>query len=243
MQYICIYNFSKHFSKLIMRNILLIISFFISYTLSAQTLKATNELALVTVHITNYKGVASVGDLVKFKSKKTGKVYTGTSSDDGTFQILLPKETFIVLVQGFEMEDTNNELPIPDIEGEINFAYTIQYELPKVFVLQNVHFDTGKSTIRTESYSTLNDLAELMKRKKRMVIELAGHTDNVGNDLSNMILSQERAESVKSYLLKKGVASQRIVAKGYGTTRPVATNSTAEGRQKNRRTEVNILNE
>jgi len=215
----------------------------ISFTTQAQNLKPTDDLALVTVTITNMKGVPSIGDMVRFKSKKTGKIYTGTSKAQGKFQILLPKETFMVLVQGFETEDTKNELVIPNVPGEINFTYTIKYELPKVFVLQNVHFDTGKNTIRQDSYETLNNLAELMKRKKTMVIELAGHTDNVGNAASNQKLSEQRSESVKKYLIQKGVPAQRIIAVGYGQTKPVASNETEQGRQKNRRTEVNVLHE
>lgn len=79
-----------------------------------------------------------------------------------------------------------------------------------------------------------------MKWKEDSKIEIAGHTDNVGNDNDNMILSQKRAETVKTWLVKKGIQPQRIIAKGYGASQPVADNST-EGRQQNRRTEVRIL--
>ena len=215
----------------------------VSLGISAQNLKPTNDLALVTVTITNMKGSPSVGDLVRFKSKKTGKIYSGTSTANGKFQILLPKETFAVLIQGFETEDTKNELVIPNVAGEITFNYTIKYELPKVFVLENVHFDVGKTSIRKDSYESLNNLAELMRRKKNMIIELAGHTDNVSDAAANQKLSEQRAESVKNYLIQKGVPAQRIIAVGYGSTKPVASNETEQGRQKNRRTEVNILHE
>lgn len=226
-----------------MKHVIILLLCCFTFSLQAQNLKATNDLALVTVTITNMKGIPSVGDLVRFKSKKTGKIYSGTSTVKGKFQILLPKETFMVLIQGFETEDTKNELVIPNVPGEINFSYTIKYELPKVFVLNDVNFDVGKTTIRPDSFETLNNLAELMKRKKTMVIELAGHTDNVGNDGANQKLSEQRAESVKQYLIKKGVPAQRIIAVGYGSTKPVASNDSEQGRQKNRRTEVNILHE
>lgn len=231
------------YKTIVMKNALIFLICAVSMSVHAQNLKPTNDLALVTVTITNMKGVPSIGDLVRFKSKKTGKLYSGTSMAQGKFQILLPKETFMVLIQGFETEDTKNELVIPNVAGEINFTYTIRYELPKVFVLNNVHFDVGKTSIRPDSYETLNNLAELMKRKKTMIIELAGHTDNVGNAASNQKLSEQRAESVKKYLIQKGVPAQRIIAVGYGSTKPVASNDTDEGKQKNRRTEVNILHE
>ena len=76
-----------------------------------------------------------------------------------------------------------------------------------------------------------------------MVVEIGGHTDNVGDNYSNQKLSEARANVVRTYLLEKGIAPGRITAVGYGETRPVASNDTPEGRQQNRRTEVKILNE
>jgi len=75
------------------------------------------------------------------------------------------------------------------------------------------------------------------------VIEISGHTDDVGDDASNLTLSQQRAESVRNYLIKKGIAANRVVAKGYGETMPVTTGTSDEARQKNRRTEVKILSQ
>ena len=76
-----------------------------------------------------------------------------------------------------------------------------------------------------------------------MKIEVGGHTDNVGDDDANMQLSQARSEAVVNYLIKKGVNSDNLIPKGFGETKPKASNDTAEGRQKNRRTEVRILKE
>ena len=87
------------------------------------------------------------------------------------------------------------------------------------------------------------DLVEVMKLKKTLVIEIAGHTDNVGSLESNQTLSANRAKSVRNYLIGKGISSSRVTAKGYGETEPVANNMTDEGRQKNRRTEVRIISE
>jgi len=112
-----------------------------------------------------------------------------------------------------------------------------------VYTLENVYFDTGKLTLKSSSYKTLDNLAELLTYKKDMVIEIAGHTDNVGDDAANQRLSEDRAKSVKSYLVSKGVSPEQIKAVGYGETVPIADNATEEGRSKNRRTEVKILNE
>lgn len=226
-----------------MKNLILFFILALSFQSFSQQLEPTENLALVTVTITNFKMVPSAGDLVRFTSKKTGKVYSGTSGANGKFQILLPKEKFFVFVQGFQSDDTGAELVIPQVAGQIIFTYNIRYELPKVFTLDNVHFDTNKSTIRPESFETLGNLVDLMKRKKTMVIELSGHTDNVGDEKANQKLSENRAKSVKDYLVSKGISETRITAVGYGSTRPAASNETDEGRQKNRRTEVSITKE
>jgi outer membrane protein OmpA-like peptidoglycan-associated protein len=82
-----------------------------------------------------------------------------------------------------------------------------------------------------------------MKRKKLAVIEIAGHTDDVGEPAANLILSQKRAESVRNYLISNGIKAERVIAKGYGEEQPIAANDTSEGRQINRRTEVRIVKE
>ena len=106
--------------------------------------------------------------------------------------------------------------------------------------LRNVFFDTGKSTIRPESYPELDRLVKLMNDVATLKIELSGHTDNTGSATSNQTLSQSRAQAVVDYLAGKGIAKTRMVAKGYGSDRPVASNDSAEGRQENRRTEFEI---
>jgi outer membrane protein OmpA-like peptidoglycan-associated protein len=87
----------------------------------------------------------------------------------------------------------------------------------------------------------LEELVNYLKNKDGIRVEIAGHTDNVGNDADNTKLSQQRAETIRNYLIKKGISPTRVVAKGYGAAEPVADNDTDEGRQLNRRTEVRIL--
>jgi outer membrane protein OmpA-like peptidoglycan-associated protein len=105
-------------------------------------------------------------------------------------------------------------------------------------VLTGVNFDTGKATIRSESLVRLDIVVEFMKHKKRSRVEISGHTDNVGNPKTNKALSARRAESCRSYLISKGIESDRITAVGYGQERPVVPNDNDENRQKNRRIEV-----
>lgn len=88
-----------------------------------------------------------------------------------------------------------------------------------------------------------DDLVEYLKRKPKVRIEIGGHTDNVGIDAKNKILSLERAKSIVAYLIAKGINETRVEANGYGAEEPIEENDTEEGRQKNRRTEVKILDE
>jgi outer membrane protein OmpA-like peptidoglycan-associated protein/tetratricopeptide (TPR) repeat protein len=106
--------------------------------------------------------------------------------------------------------------------------------------LRNIFFDMGKSVLRPESNAELDRLVKLMKDVPGLKIEISGHTDNTGSAAINESLSQSRADAVVQYLTSKGVAANRLIAKGYGSSKPVATNTTDDGRQQNRRTEFEI---
>lgn len=105
----------------------------------------------------------------------------------------------------------------------------------------NLEFDLGKDVIRASSFSSLNELADLMGQNPEWKLKLAGHTDNVGNDAANMKLSKDRATAVKTLLVARGVSEDRIQVEFYGETRPIADNDKPEGRQKNRRVEMTIV--
>lgn len=105
----------------------------------------------------------------------------------------------------------------------------------------NLEFETGKDIIRATSFASLNDLANLLVTKPSYGLRIAGHTDNVGTDESNMILSNKRATAVKNYLISKGVPANKLVVEYYGETKPIADNNTKEGKQKNRRVEMTVI--
>lgn len=113
----------------------------------------------------------------------------------------------------------------------------------KVYTLK-VYFDFDKYTLKPESYVAIKSIARLMKKFPSMEIEISGHTDSINrskNPNYNKELSQKRADEVKKALIKEGIEEHRIVAIGYGEARPIADNSTEEGRAKNRRTEFRII--
>jgi outer membrane protein OmpA-like peptidoglycan-associated protein len=107
---------------------------------------------------------------------------------------------------------------------------------------EHLEFATGKDIIKKESYPSLNALAKLLvEHKKDWMLRLQGHTDNEGDDAKNMLLSKKRVLAVQKYLITKGVKKEKIITEWYGETRPIASNDTPEGRQKNRRVEMKVL--
>lgn len=111
----------------------------------------------------------------------------------------------------------------------------------KTIRLDNIMFETGSATLTADSKYELQNLITAMTDYPQMVIEVAGHTDNVGDPAANKTLSQQRAVAVVNYLVGKGISAGRMRAVGYGDTKPAAPNDTPENRAKNRRTEFTIV--
>ncbi|MBS1585266.1 MAG: OmpA family protein [Bacteroidetes bacterium] len=107
---------------------------------------------------------------------------------------------------------------------------------------RSVYFETGKSALKKVSYKSLNTIAQVMKDDPSLYVDIGGHTDNVGSDDRNMTLSDARANVCRDYLISQGISADRITAKGYGETQPIADNKTATGRAQNRRTEFKLSN-
>lgn len=105
----------------------------------------------------------------------------------------------------------------------------------------NLEFEVAKDVILEGSKVSLGELAEVLKKKPTWKLEITGHTDNQGDDTANMLLSKKRAEAVKAYLVSQGIDATRLITQYYGETKPIATNDTPEGRQKNRRVEMKVV--
>jgi len=118
---------------------------------------------------------------------------------------------------------------------------TAEVEEILVLAFKNLNFDTDKDTIRPESFESLNKLAELLKKETSWKLKIEGHTDSTGSDAHNLDLSKRRAASAKKYIVDKGAVDGMISTEGYGETKPIADNKTAEGRQKNRRVTFEII--
>jgi len=105
----------------------------------------------------------------------------------------------------------------------------------------NVTFDTDSAALRPQFFGVLNSVGKVLTEYDKTVVEVAGHTDSTGSDSHNMALSQRRANTVGEYLYTQGIMDQRIMTVGMGEHRPIADNSTTEGRQLNRRVEITLV--
>ncbi len=172
----------------------------------------------------------------------------GFASDpvDGTFLIALPTgRTYGLSVKapGYLYHSEQFELR-RQAAGE---AYAIEVRLKKpvegsAIVLRNVFFDTDKDVVQSRSAGELQTLAAFMSENPELRIRISGHTDDRGDEAYNLDLSKRRAEAVRAYLADIfSVPAERIETKGYGASKPVASNDTAEGRAKNRRTEFEVI--
>lgn len=189
----------------------------------------------------NYENaiVQNGGDKIYFKSKDAGDGQTGAtfrmkSGSDLywlTFTYFNGSESqcdgyfiTVVKVEGMKQEITANEM-----FEKINSGNSISLY---------INFETGKSSIKNESQNIVDELYTMLKNNPALKIIIEGHTDNVGNKTSNQTLSEQRSASVKTALVNKGIAADRIKTTGYGQDKPVADNTTEEGKAKNRRVEI-----
>jgi outer membrane protein OmpA-like peptidoglycan-associated protein len=129
---------------------------------------------------------------------------------------------------------------VPDSTYEVNIPLQ-PLEAGAGIVLQNIFFETKRYDLKPESEFELGEVVSLLKENPTLKIQISGHTDNVGQDKDNLVLSNARAISVINYLISRGISPARLVAKGYGATKPIADNATEAGRAKNRRTELTII--
>lgn len=198
--------------------------------------------------ISNIESGESLEAEIILSDNEKNIVMTRTFSDPetGTFRISIPEGTNLGLTverDGYLFYSQNlksSELkPFQDNRIDITLQ---ESKVGTIGILKNIFFDTNKSNIRKESLVELNQIYALLKAQPNIVIQINGHTDNVGDDAYNQDLSERRARAVADYLLNFGLSADRITAKGFGETKPIASNDYEEGgRAQNRRTEIEII--
>ncbi|HEY1114531.1 MAG TPA: OmpA family protein [Chitinophagaceae bacterium] len=189
------------------------------------------------------QGLPSSVELIDLSSRQTlSKVQT---DEDGNYLITLPvgkDYAFNVARKGYLFYSDNYSLKGKDPDSTYKKDIPLQpIEVAAGVVLRNIFFDFNKYELKDESQVELDRLVQLLTENPTVKILIEGHTDNVGGAADNLKLSENRAKSVVNYLKSKGIAATRLSSKGFGATKPIATNTTEEGRAQNRRTELKVV--
>ena len=214
-----------------------------------------NPVVLVSGNVYNAKTKQPLEASLVYETLPDGtEVGNGNSSPaDGSFKIVLPydknysirasADKFFAISENLNL-DSLIKAGYKEIHKDL---YLVPIEIGQVFRLNNVFFDFDKYSLRPESFVELDRVVAFLNEYPNIEIEMSAHTDSKGSDEYNMTLSDNRAKSVREYIISKGITATRIISQGYGETKPVANNSNAdgtdnpEGRQLNRRVEFKIL--
>lgn len=177
--------------------------------------------------------------------KGTGEVLVDTTTDEkGMVSFRLREGVYRI-----EVDKPKTRYIKRQARVEVKGGATVEKEMAllrkaMVFTFRNIYFDLNKATLRPESYPVLDSIAQMLLENPTVKVEIAGHTDTRGSFTYNLRLSQARAESVRRYLISKGVEPERLIAKGYGESQPIIKNARTEAEhQQNRRVEFRILGE
>jgi OOP family OmpA-OmpF porin len=177
--------------------------------------------------------VAKTGGKRIYYSKEAGVATLFTRSGG--------KDIWIVLNDFGGSKTGNFALTILEIEGmkqELSANIMLDSLKQTGFITLHINFEAGKSVIKPDSHSFIDQIAEMLTTDPSMKISIEGHTDNVGTAAANQILSQNRAKAVMDAIIAKGIDKDRLSSKGWGQTKPMADNSTEEGKALNRRVEI-----
>lgn len=224
---------------------------------NAAGFKATNietKISLQSSQLTLLKGV--VIDEITQKPIEATIELTDNEEDDvlatfnsnsasGKYLISLPSGHnygLSISAEGYLFYSANFIIPKAETYKEVVRNVQLQrIEIGKGIALKNIFFEYKKANLNKESRMELNRLVILMKKYPKLVLEISGHTDNVGDEDYNQKLSLQRADAVVNFIINNGVEANRLVSKGYGFSKPISTNDTEEGRQQNRRSEIKVI--
>ncbi|OIN55805.1 OmpA family protein [Arsenicibacter rosenii] len=207
-----------------------------------------DPVAIISGRVIDQKTGRPVQARVVYQTLPDGNEAGEATSDPvtGEYKIVLPygqKYSMRAIAPNFIAEGENVDLTqikgFQEIKGKE--LTMVPIEEGKAIRLNNIFFDTGKSELRPESAPELDRMVAVLNENPKMTISLNGHTDNTGGVAINQKLSQDRADAVREYFIGKGIEPDRIASKGFGESKPVASNDTEEGRQKNRRVEFLIV--
>ncbi len=209
-----------------------------------------DKVLFVKGQLVNENGVAITDAKIEVQNATTREVSEGMlDNESGNYAVAMRIEEdsdddYLMVVKR-ENSSFTSRLIDPEEENldkptEINV--TIQpIETGQAVTLHDIYFDFASAEIQHKSFIVLDNFIDFLNENPNLIFEIHGHTDNIGNDQSNLILSKQRAQTVYDYLLNKNISASRMTYIGFGETRPIATNETEAGRAQNRRTEFFIV--
>ncbi|OGU42296.1 MAG: hypothetical protein A2X61_05970 [Ignavibacteria bacterium GWB2_35_12] len=205
------------------------------------------SVMLISGKVVDAKTNEPLDALVKYETLPDGKEagIARTNPISGEYKIVLPAgEKYGVIAEAKDYIAIDENLDLRDIkkyEEQKKDLYLVPIEEGQTIKMNNLFFEFGKYEILQDSYPELNRIIKFLNDNPTIKIQINGHTDNIGKDKSNKLLSQNRAGAVAEYLTTNGVPYNRLITKGFGDSKPVADNNTEEGRHQNRRVEFVIL--
>lgn len=187
--------------------------------------------------------IISVGIQIPLGAKPEPEVQPATLPPEPEPEpVVPPKPPQPTDSDGDGVPDDRDRCPGTPAEAKVN-RFGCPVEKEQSIVLKGVHFEFDSAALTAEAEDRLDSVINALKSAEEIEVKIAGHTDSIGSAAYNLKLSKERAESVKEYLVNHGIDPDRLTTVGYGETRPIAPNTTEEGRAKNRRVELHVVEE
>lgn len=217
--------------------LLLVISLF------ARDLAPNKTHAVLNVSYTNFQDVPQVGRKLVFVGQKNPKNKIVVKTDNyGESSFLIPREdSYDIMCESLTGPYKCGETPYVSLKASTG-GISVVFDDTRA-ELTGVTFKAGSAELVESSLHTLNEAIKGLKRNPNAKIEIGGHTSSEGGDELNQVLSEDRANSVRNYMISKGIDSRRLTAVGYGPSKPRASNDTEDGRKQNRRIELTVIEE
>lgn len=179
---------------------------------------------------------------INLELKRKGKGSQKGRSEDGEKVFSLTTGSYHLIAKESGYYDTSQDIEIKEGEGKTEVVIRLKkIRKGDSFEIENLTFDRSQATITQASQETLNTLVEFLRSNPTVQVQINGHTDNVGSNYLNRLLSFNRANAVVAYLVKNGISQSRLTAKGHGSELPIADNNSVAGRAQNRRVEIEIV--
>ncbi|AQG79448.1 OmpA family protein [Spirosoma montaniterrae] len=238
-----------------MRFVFLILLISSTLPLHAQVTKTSKPVTVFVINAVDAKTSTDLPASFTISALSAKQKWVGQSQPGRPFSFTLTRTDTLNVIANAKGYYEAEEIMVVSCDTCPDYGYAIRLdkedpkadsifrnlEVNKVFRLDKVYFDQSSYVLRPESYPQLDKLAKTLRQMPNVVIEIAGHTDNVGDRRLNQALSENRAKVIRSYLTRHAITETRLRANGYGDSRPAAPNDSEENKRKNRRVEFVVL--